>query len=291
MVDEEVNEQEKEQELAGVIDLHFVRRGDRTIADTAYHRGNSRVSSRMISHSSEVPYHILVVSGGGLVEGEKYRYDIKLDPETHAILSTQAPTPVYKCERGLLTTHDTFIILEAGSFLEYYMDELIPYKNAYYHQFTDIDMAPDATLVLSDGITGGWSPEDKPFLYTEMGMRTRISMDGNLLFNDYLLCTPESDSMYELGMFEGYTNFNSCVIIDPGLEGHLGEFIDAARKVIDGGEDEARFGITALEGNGAVFRVLSRTGQINRRIVWQFINFWRVNCKGLEPLDLRKNDR
>ena len=32
--------------------------------------------------------------------------------------------------------------------LEYYMDEVIPYKNAYYRQFMDLELAEDASVDL-----------------------------------------------------------------------------------------------------------------------------------------------
>ena len=275
--------------LAGVIDMTFVRRGERTIADRAYHRGNSRISSRLAPSESneDIPYYILITTGGGLIEGEKYRFDIRLEEDTHAVLSTQAPTPVYKCENRGLTEHDTIISLEPGAFLEYYMDEIIPYQYANYRQFMDIAMAGDATLILTDGLTGGWSPDDRPFTYTEVGMRTRISVDGRLVYNDHLLCSPEQDSMHELGFFEGYTNFNSCVIIDPSIDQ---SFVDSVRQVLSPDDQRVRFGVSALEGHGAVLRVLGFDSLGNRQVERQFVNLFRESYQNLAPLRLRKND-
>lgn len=43
------------------------------------------------------------------------------------------------------------------------MDEVIPYKNAYYRQFMEFDLAENVSLTPTDGLTSGWSPDEKSF--------------------------------------------------------------------------------------------------------------------------------
>lgn len=43
------------------------------------------------------------------------------------------------------------------------MDEVIPYKNAYYRQFMELDLAENVSLTPTDGLTSGWSPDEKSF--------------------------------------------------------------------------------------------------------------------------------
>lgn len=43
------------------------------------------------------------------------------------------------------------------------MDEVIPYKNAYYRQFMELDLAENVPLTPTDGLTSGWSPDEKSF--------------------------------------------------------------------------------------------------------------------------------
>ena len=57
-------------------------------------------------------------------------------------------------------------------------------------------------LILTDGLTSGWSPDEKPFQYRDVGMRTKIKVAGKLVYNDYLLCTPQVDELAELGILK-----------------------------------------------------------------------------------------
>lgn len=43
------------------------------------------------------------------------------------------------------------------------MDEVIPYKNAYYRQFMELDLAENVSLTPTDDLTSGWSPDEKSF--------------------------------------------------------------------------------------------------------------------------------
>lgn len=277
-----------EKKYDGVIEMKFLPRNGRTIAQRLYHKGNSRISSVIPATEGQLPYYFLISTGGGFTEGEQYKVDIELEKDAHAVLTTQTPNYVYKCDNLKQTCQETTIKLAEGAFLEYYMDEVIPYKNAYYRQYMDIDLAKDASLILTDGLTSGWSPDEKRFQYRDVGMRTRIKVGGRLVYNDYLLCTPHEDQLDELGYFEGYTNFNSVVVIDEKIDA---DFVAQAREAIVEKAANVRFGISLLENNGAVLRILGFDGYMNRQIQNQFIEFYREHFKGYAPLQLRKNDR
>lgn len=62
----------------GVVELEFVRRGDRSIAEHAYHRGANRLSASMPHDDPTVPYYFLITMGGGLIEGEHYRTELRV---------------------------------------------------------------------------------------------------------------------------------------------------------------------------------------------------------------------
>ncbi len=61
-------------------------------------------------------------------------------------------------------------------------------------------MEKEIKLILTDGLTKGWSPDDAPFQYDdEVGLqKQKINYDGQLVYNDYLLVDPESDPCRKL---------------------------------------------------------------------------------------------
>ena len=117
----------------GFVHLGFSNRNGRTISHKKYQEGNSRVSADN-SDANGVPYYFLINMGGGFVEGEQYQVTIDVNKDAHALVTTQTPTYVYKCERGQLTQQHTSITLEENSYLEYMADEVIPYLRSRYFQ-------------------------------------------------------------------------------------------------------------------------------------------------------------
>lgn len=274
-------------ECDGVSEIVFSRRNDRDISEHVYMNGNSRVSF-LLPNEDNLPYHMLITNGGGFIEGEHYRNTVVAEKGSHAIVASQAPTYIYKCEKGGKVTQHMYARLEEGAFLELYMDEVIPYRDARFVQTTEIDMPEDSTLVLTDGLTSGWSPDGELFQYTQCEMATRVRIDGKIVYNDHLICNPEIDAMENLGFFEGQKVFNSCVVIDSCVDE---AFIEDARKAITDVPDDLTFGISLLNNkNGAIMRILGREAQSNRYVMWQLIDYFREQVKGLKHLDLNKND-
>lgn len=274
-------------ECAGVSEIVFTRRGGRDISEHVYMDGNSRVSF-LLPNEDNLPYHMLITNGGGFIEGEHYRNSIVVEEDAHAIVASQAPTYIYKCENGGFVTQHQYARLEEGAFLELYMDEVIPYRDARFMQTTEIDMPENSTLLLTDGLTSGWSPDGELFQYLQCETATRVRKGGKMIYNDHLICNPEIDAMEKLGFFEGQTVFNSCVIIDSCIND---AFIEAARCAIGDVPEGITYGITLLnDEHGAIMRLLGREAQANRYVIWQFIDYFREQIKGFKHLDLNKND-
>lgn len=275
-------------QLEGYIQLTFERRNERTVASEVYHEGNSRVSSQVVLHSENVPYYFLINSGGGFIEGERYKVDLEIKKDARALLTSQAPTYVYKCDNGLMTTQDSVIDLNENSFLEYITDEVIPFKNSNYRQTTTINMKDTSTLILLDGVTSGWSDDELPFKYANLQLKTTIYMNDRLFYNDHLITEPLHDSMESLGYFEEYLNYNSLVVISPNC---TDEIVTAIRKELNMQDFTADFGLSQLEKPGFVMRSLAKTSEENHHVLMYALNLFREKAFGLPELELGKNHR
>ncbi|MBF1715865.1 MAG: urease accessory protein UreD [Streptococcus parasanguinis] len=269
----------------GLIKMNFVSRGGRTVADRIYREGNSRVSAA-IQDTGKVPVYFLISTGGGFIEGESYLQDIALEPQSHAVITTQTPNYVYKCANNRLTKQETVLSVGEGALLECYLDEVVPYNDARYFQGMSIHLDKGASLILTDGLTAGWSHNEKPFQYRRVDIKTSIFKEDQLVLNDYLICNPEENNMEELGFFEGYTNFNSIIIIDDTITDST---IQQLQEQLSGMITDCRFGLTRVD-DGLILRVLGKTYHENRRLLTSFINYYRETFKQLEPINLRKPD-
>lgn len=273
------------EQFEGEIKMNFIEQNGRTIALDTYHRGNSRISAE-IPTMGHIPYYFLISTGGGYVEGEHYRQEISLADNTHAILTTQTPNYIYKCENRKITRQLNKLTIGENAILEYYMDETIPYRHACYQQNTEIRMGKGSKLILTDGLTSGWSPDDQPFQYRQVGLKTRIIVDNHLAYNDFLLVNPEDEKMFELGFFEGHMAFNSVILIDSEIDKRI---IDELRNYMKTISTSSQFGMSLLESDGLVFRIMSQSVHENQKVMWAFINYYREQIEHYDSIDLRKS--
>ena len=161
-------------EYSGFIDLVIDKKNDKTITTKKYYEGLVKVSPTIRMDRENIPTFYLLQLGGGYIEGEKYKNRFKLNDEARAIITTQASTKVYKCLNKIATEQETEIILGKNSVLEYITDSVILYKDAIYKQVNNIYLDESSTLIYSDGITAGWSPEGDKFTYNSVQLKSNI---------------------------------------------------------------------------------------------------------------------
>lgn len=275
-----------DKEYDGLVDLEFSARNNRSYAKKTWRKGNSWLSFR-IPTTGDIPYYFLITTGGGYVAGENYRQQVKVNKNAHAILTTQAPTYIYVCPNKEVTTQENEFNLYENSTLEFYQDEVIPYKDSNFHQKTIINMKKGSKLILTDGLSSGWSPDKKPFQYGKVGLQTEINYDGRLIYNDYTLLDAKSDPIQEIGYFEGKQNFNSVVLIDKDIcQGD----VDKLRDYVDEYREDMHYGISLLEEDGLVFRVLSNSAFKNHKLMWKFISYYREQIMHYPAINLRKSE-
>ena len=148
---------------------------------------------------------------------KKYKNIFNLKDDVHAIITTQASTKVYKCEHNEKVLQETIIELGKNSILEYVADSVILYKDAIYKQVNNIYLDESSTLIYSDGITSGWSPEGERFSYNNVQLRSNVYIDNKLILLDNLIVRPRENDVSKLGFFEEYSNFGTLLIINKNI--------------------------------------------------------------------------
>lgn len=275
----------RQNNLAGYTELILKRFPRRTGASKSYTVGATKVSPAIYLDSDEIPCYYLIQLGGGYIEGEYFENQIKLLKDSHTILTTQAPNKVYKSENDIPSKQYTKIELEENSNLEFINDSVILYKDAVYEQKTEIFLEEDSTLIYSDGITAGWSPDGKLFQYTSAKMKTDIYLQGEPIYLDNLKIVPQDYDVQSFGVLEGYKNFGTMLVISSKVDKELVKKIKELTKNLN---LDVKFGISLLEKNGFVVRILGNLTQDIQKVIGTIHNFIREEFFQLESLDLRK---
>lgn len=256
-----------------------------TVIKRIYHEGVSKVSPTVHLDMEKIPCYFLIHMGGGYLEGEHCYNDIHLKEDTRTIITSQTPTLIYKCLNNIPAKQFTKIHLEKNCILEYMMDNTILFKDANFEQETDIYLDSSSTLILSEGITAGWSSDGKPFQYKLAKMKNKIYIDKKLVLLDKLLLSPEKSDLFSLGHFENYLNYGTAIIINPEI--NL-EFVEEMREYLKAYDVDVKYGISKLEIPGLVVRALGNLTQDIQKIIYGATNHARQKLLGSCKLDLRK---
>lgn len=271
--------------LAGYTELILQKTPRRTGAKKSYTVGGAKISPAIYLDDDTIPCYYLIQLGGGYIEGEYYENRLKLEEGSQAILTTQASSKIYKSENGIPSKQYTNLQLEKNSKLEFINDSVILYKDAVYEQSTDIYLEEGVTLIYSDGITAGWSPDGKLFQYTSARVKTNLYLNGELIYLDNLKITPKDYEVQSFGILEGYKNFGTMVVIDERVDKEL---IKRLREETKNLNLDVKFGISLLEKNGFIVRVLGNLTQDIQKVINKVHTYLRKEFFEFEELDLRK---
>lgn len=270
---------------AGELELVLGNKEGKTTLIKSRAKGLVRISPNMKFGNEKVQTYFLIGLGGGYVEGEEYKNKIELQEDTRAIITTQASTKVYKCLKGKDIKQYTSINIMKNSVLEYITDPVILYKDAVYKQFNEIYLDSNSTLIYSDGITAGWSPDGEKFQYTSAMLNTKVYLDNKIVLLDNLFINPKEDDIEGLGYFENYSNFATLLVIDKRINKNT---IINIRKILSDNGLPVEFGISELEINGFVLRVLGNLTQHIENVINIVINYIRDKFLESKELNIRK---
>lgn len=271
-------------EWTGVLRLSVAPKHGRTVATDLYYENALKLTRPLYPDDSGQPHYYILNPGGGYVDGDRYKLDIELAEDARLLLTTQSSTKVYKT----LTTapvQEMEITLGKGSFLEYVPDPLIAYRHAQYKQHTVIRMDPSATLIFSDIVTPGWSPDGEWFSYDKLRLKTEIIVGNELAVYDQVRLQPSEQDLTGIGLLEGYTHFGSMVVVGRQM---TEAFLDELYEQLTDAASSCRVGLSMLPVPGLSIRVLASSTQEIEVLFVICQRLVRQAWLGLPPVFLRK---
>ena len=162
-----------------------------------------------------LPCVYILSAGGPVVEGDSYEQHFSLKQNTSAYISTGAATKVAQMQGGRAQLRQS-IRLDAGAYLEYLPEAVIPCAGADYRVESEVVADESAALFLSEIILSGRRYSGERFLYRRLALRTRILRpDGEVVYVDSVEVEPNSWDIHTLGVMAGYEVFASVIILAP----------------------------------------------------------------------------
>ncbi|MBT8160462.1 urease accessory protein UreD [Arthrobacter terricola] len=274
----------------GELSLRVALRDQRSVAVHQFHQGALRVlRPHYLDRSGQVCY-VMVNPGGAYLGADLYVVDVEVEAGASLLLTTQSATKIYKTP-GSFAEQRMAVRLGEHAQLELAPDQLIAYRDASYRQDTRITVHPTSSLVISEVITPGWSPDGASFTYEELRLRNEVRVESGgdeaLLALDNVLVRPPLGDVSGLGLMEGFSHMGSLIVVDARVDQALADELHSATADYDAytGLSLTR---TVHGTTGLVLRSLSNTTEELNRLLAACTGLLRERWHGRAPLNLRK---
>jgi urease accessory protein len=179
--------------------LVFERAGPRTIVQSARPMGPLRLlTPRNHGHAA---WAYLSSLGGGFVDGDSVRLDLRVDRGAAAFVSTQGATRVYRSPRGCAS--ETTAEVATDALLALVPDPTVCFAGARFRSRSFFDLARGGSLVLLDALCAGRTSRGERWAFRSYASRLRLTIEGAIVLDETLLLDPGHGPLTErLGRFD-----------------------------------------------------------------------------------------
>ena len=232
-------------------------------------------------------YIYIISPSGGVLQGDRYRIDIKLAKNAIAHTTTQGATRLYKMEKNF-ATQILNISLDSNCYFEYVPDQIIPYRDSRFYQSVNLNLHDDATLIYSETIVPGRMAMGESFDYDVCYLKTIAkSHSGSLKFVDTALLEPKKNQLKRFGILEEFNMLSNMYLLVPSkyvsiLNEKINEDIIKYNKVV------ARCSILPHD-SGIVVRILGNMIDDIKEVTHHILKICRKEILGAGFSRIRKN--
>jgi urease accessory protein len=145
----------------GAIDLKFQLEGKNTILKRSYAHAPLKIQ-RPFYPEPNICHAVILHSAGGMVGGDRLAYQIDLEPDSQALITTAAAAKIYR-SNGAFAQQQISIKLGDNAHLEWLPQETIIFDRAQYQQNLRVDLATGATFCAWDMVRLGRSARQETF--------------------------------------------------------------------------------------------------------------------------------
>lgn len=232
-------------------------------------------------------YIYIISPSGGVLQGDRYRIDIKLAKNAIAHITTQGATRLYRMEKNF-ATQILNISLDSNCYFEYVPDQIIPYRDSRFYQSVNLNLHDDATLIYSETIVPGRMAMGESFDYDVCYLKTIAkSHSGSLKLVDTALLEPKKNKLKRFGILEEFNMLSNMYLLVPSkyvsiLHEKINEDIIKYDKVV------ARCSILPND-SGIVVRILGNMIDNIKEVIHHILKICRKEILGAGFSGIRKN--
>jgi urease accessory protein len=260
----------------GELRLGFCLRDGRSILSDLY-----RVTPLLVQRAlywdeamPELPICAIISVGGGLLQGDRYKIDIRVAEGACAHVTSQSANRIHQMDANYASQHQS-VHVASGAYLEYLPDFTIAYRDSRFINHTDIVIAPDATLLFGEMVLAGRKhhhPKER-FGLDLLSIAVVVRRpDGRKIFAEKILIETDDPTIDDPAVMRGFDAFANIMCLTPPpvaariktrFETH---FPDAPRR--------AAAGVSRLPNDAGL--MLRAVGRETYDVREQVRRFWRI---------------
>jgi len=168
-----------------VAHLTFKKFGEKTHLTDLYNEAPAKVLRELYydPYLPGLPYILFMNPTGGIVQGDRYFYDITLHENTEAFITDTMATKIYKMDLNYASKR-VEVHLGKGSRLEFLPRETIAFVNSRWHQQTVFHVDEDSSFLYSEIFCPGRVARDEFWDFDIFSSKLLIEKNGKLILFD-----------------------------------------------------------------------------------------------------------
>lgn len=269
----------------GRLDLHYARRGQRTILTQSRCSSPWHLFPPMYLDASGCAFTSLVNPSGGFVAGDHLSIHAALDRDAHVVLSTPSANRVYRSlgEEARQTVH---LSIEPGAVLEWFPEMTIPFAGSRFVQTMDVRLARGATVLIWDSVASGRVARDERWAFTSLHNHIQITTSsGGRLLERYEV-RPQPG---QVSLVSAYDYVASCFVVSDATDAaNWTALRRTVAEILDGWPGDVLGGVTEPSVSGLAVKLAARSAQglaAAQDALWHAI---RSGLLGLSRPELRR---
>ncbi|MER7846351.1 urease accessory protein UreD [Kitasatospora sp. NPDC096077] len=201
----------------GLLELAFERIGGRTELTGHYQKSPLQIMRPLYFDPArpDLAVTLLMSTGGGILQADRLRTDVRCGADTAVHLTTQAATKVYRMEYDYATQ---LVNLEAGpgAYVEYLPEPVIPFVDARFYQRTVLTVDPGATVLAGETVLAGRLARGERNAYRVFASDLEVRRpDGELVALDTVRLEPSGGGTTGPAVLGGHDVMSSLYVLSP----------------------------------------------------------------------------
>ncbi|MGB3508223.1 MAG: urease accessory protein UreD [Microcoleaceae cyanobacterium] len=170
-------------EWHGSLNLIYGKQNNTTQILTSKNQAPLKIQRSFYPEGKDVCHSMILHTAGGVVGGDRLSINIKLQPTSHALITTAAASKIYR-SNGQVAKQNISIKVDTQACLEWLPQPTILFNGAEYRQDVKVELGPEATWMSWEIIRFGRSARGEKFLAGNWRSYTEVWQENYPLWID-----------------------------------------------------------------------------------------------------------